>query len=359
MGVSKATVTICSRCVLSVAVSLFASASTLAVSGTKPTLASHPPTGKQQQPSGREVIAYLFPQDRVLDPGEVDARKITRINYAFANLKNGELIEGFPSDAQNFALLNGLKHDNPSLKIVISVGGWTWSDGFSDAALTRESRRRFIDSSVRFIYRYKLDGIDIDWEYPGIAGHTDHFRPQDKQNYTLLLMELRRRLDEEGKRLGRHFISSIATGASTNFLAHTEMGKVARYVDSVNLMTYDYSIPGVDARTGHDAPLMGNASDPKRESVDRTVREYREAGVPAAKLVLGVPFYGRGWGDVEAVNHGLFQQGTVARNLHFSYSTLNNFLASGYIRYWDKDSLVPYLYNETNESLSLTKIQSR
>ena len=116
------------------------------------------------------IIAYVFPQDRALLPDEVNARKLTRINYAFANIKDGEIVEGFSHDEENFATLGSLKSVNPSLKVLVSVGGWTWSGGFSDVALTHQSRTRFIASAVRFVERHHLDGLDIDWEYPGQVG---------------------------------------------------------------------------------------------------------------------------------------------------------------------------------------------
>src|SRR3982751_3915858 len=93
------------------------------------------------------IIAYVFPRDRALQPDEVNARKLTRINYAFANIKDGEIVEGFSHDEENFATLTALKSVNPSLMVLVSVGGWTWSGGFSDAALTRQSRARFIASA--------------------------------------------------------------------------------------------------------------------------------------------------------------------------------------------------------------------
>ena len=294
----------------------------------------------------KEIIAYVFPQDRVIDASEVDARKVTRINYAFANVKGGRVVSGFSHDAENLAMLTSLKRDNPALTVVVSVGGWTWSGDFSDVALTRESRGRFIESAVQFVERYHLDGVDVDWEYPGMVGNGNKFRAVDRQNYTLLLKELRERFDREQRRLGRHLVTSIATGASTHFLENTEMGKVQRYVDTVNVMTYDYNLPGIDKLTGHDAPLMGSAEDPKRVSADRTVKEYLEAGVPAAKIVLGVPFYGRSWGGVSSENHGLYQEGKPARGFHFTLADVPALLESGYVRYWDAEAAVPYLYNE-------------
>lgn len=289
------------------------------------------------------VIAYVFPRDRALLDDEINARKLTRINYAFANIKNGEIVEGFSHDAENFATLNGLKRVNPSLKVLVSVGGWTWSGGFSDVALTHQSRARFILSAVRFVERYKLDGLDIDWEYPGQVGNGNTFRPQDKQNFTLLLAELRHRFDLEQKRLRRHLYTSIATGASQKFLDNTEMDKVQRYVDTVNLMTYDFYVGG--PMTGHDAPLFHNPADPKNVSAERSVEIYLQAGVPARKIVLGVPFYGRSWGEVSSVNEGLFQPGKAARGVHFSYPDLPNLLATGFVRHWDATASVPFLYN--------------
>ncbi|HEY0162594.1 MAG TPA: glycoside hydrolase family 18 protein [Edaphobacter sp.] len=308
-------------------------------------LASSPeaPASSETRMDALQIIGYVFPQDRVLAASEIEARRLTRVNYAFANIKGGEIVEGFSHDAENFVILNTLKRTNPALKILVSVGGWTWSGGFSDAALTPRARARFIDSAVRFIERHHLDGLDIDWEYPGQVGNGNTFRPEDKQNYTLLLRDLRLRFDREQTRLGRRLYTSIATGASTKFLDHTEMAKVAHYVDTVNLMTYDYYVGG--PATGHDAPLFHNPGDPKNVSSDRSVTEYLAAGVPASKIVLGVPFYGRSWGEVADKNHGLFQPGKPARGFHFSYPELPNLLATGFTRYWDEDACAPYLYN--------------
>jgi chitinase len=293
------------------------------------------------------IIAYVFPRDRVLAADEVNARKLTRINYAFANIKDGEIIEGFSHDAENFAILDALKKDNPSLRILVSVGGWTWSGNFSDAALTPKSRARFIASAVRFVERYHLDGLDIDWEYPNQVGNGNKFRPEDKHNFTLLLAELRQRFDSEQKRIHRRLYTSIATGASQKFLDNTEMDKVQHYVDTINLMTYDFYVGG--PTTGHDAPLFHNPADPKNVSAERSVDLYLQAGVFEKKIVLGVPFYGRSWGEVPSVNNGLFQPGKAARGVHFSYPELPNLLATGFVRYWDQTASVPFLYNPSTQ----------
>jgi chitinase len=294
-----------------------------------------------------QIIAYIFPRNRALEPAEIAARKLTRINYAFANIQNGRIVTGTPLDEANFRTLVGLKQQNPSLQVLVSVGGWLWSGNFSDMALTKESRSRFIDSVVEFVDRYKLDGLDIDWEYPGMTGAGNRFRPEDQRNYTLLLKELRARFNREQSRLGRTLLLSVAAGASTEFIAHTELGQVARYVDSVNLMAYDYYEPGSEKITGNHAPLYTDPADPKRVSSDRSVEEFERAGVPAAKLVLGVPFYGHLWGDVGPADHGLFQPGAPVPNAYANYGNIvSSMLNSGFTRYWDAAASVPYLYSE-------------
>jgi chitinase len=303
------------------------------------------PTPKDQ------VIAYIFVKDRVIQPGEVAANKLTRINYAFANLQGGRVVEGFAHDRENFAALNELKKTNPSLAVLVSVGGWTWSGNFSDMALTKKSRAVFIESAVQFVERYSLDGLDIDWEYPGMIGDNNKFRPEDKKNYTTLLKELRKSFDREEKKLGKHLFTSVATGASAEFLSHTQMHKVQKYVDTVNLMAYDYYEPTDDKITGNHAPLFTNPADPKHISADTSVHQYEAAGVPADKIVLGVPFYGHVWGEVADQNHGLFQSGKPVPNAFSNFGDITgSMLNKGFEKFWDSAASVPYLYNPSSRT---------
>jgi chitinase len=313
----------------------------LAASQAK-TIAHH-----QRQPQLPQIIAYIFPRGRPLQASDVAAKKLTRINYAFANIQDGRIVTGSPVDEANFATLVGLKQQNPSLKILVSVGGWTWSGNFSDTVLTTQSRRRFIDSVVEFVDRYKLDGLDIDWEYPGMIGDNNRFRPEDKRNYTLVIQELRARFNVEQRKLGRPLLLSVAAGSSTDFIAHTELGRVQRYLDSVNLMAYDYYEPDSDKISGNHAPLYTDPADPRRASADQSVKDFEHAGVSPGKIVLGVPFYGHVWGNVPPTDHGLFQPGVQVPNAYANYGNIvTNMLNQGYTRYWDAAASVPFLYNE-------------
>lgn len=303
-----------------------------------------------KKPASPVIIAYVFPRNQVIQPGQIAAQKLTRINFAFANIQDGKIIEGAPTDAANYAALNALKQQNPSLTVLVSVGGWIWSGRFSDAVLTPQSRRIFIDSVIAFIEKYNLDGLDIDWEYPGMVGAGNVFRPEDKQNYTAILRELRQRFNVEEKKLHRRLYLSIATGSNQDFLDHTEMNQVQKYVDTVNLMTYDYYEPTDEKTTGHNAPLFTNPSDPQHVSVDSSVKQYEQAGVPADKIVLGVPFYGHAWGNVPPQHNGLFQPGKPAPGTYANYANITaTMLGHGYTRYWDADSAVPYLYNPATQ----------
>ena len=293
------------------------------------------------------IIGYVFVKSALVDPAQIAADRLTHINYAFANIRDGQVVEGFEHDAENLAALTGLRREHPELQVLISVGGWTWSGGFSDAALTPESRARFVTSAVDVVRRHDLDGVDVDWEYPGQPGIGNTYRPEDKGNFTALMTELRGALDREGAAAHRRYLLTFAAGASRTFITQTELDKLQAIVDYVNLMTYDFREAGGDA-AGHHANLFLNPADDRQQSTDRASREFLEAGVPAAKLVLGVPFYGRAWGDVGADAHGLYQPGSKpVERIDTSYGQIAATLVGrdGFVRYWDPDAQAPYLWN--------------
>lgn len=308
----------------------------------------------------KQIVAYVFPNNSAIAPGSVDPYSITRINYAFALIKDGRIVPGYANDAENLAILTALRKQNPALTVLVSVGGWLGSGAFSDMALTSESRTRFIDSVMDFLAQHDLDGLDIDWEYPGQRGAGNKFRAEDKQNYTLLLRELRRRFDAAQKKSGRHLYLTIAAGASNDFLEHTDMRHVAQIVDTVNLMAYDYYEPGDEPITGHHAALFTNPADPNKLSADASVQAFEAAGVPAEKLILGVPFYGHAWSNVPDRDHGLYQPGKPGPNSWVNFNAIeSNLLGRGYTRYWDPVSQVPWLYNpETHAFVSYEDEQS-
>ena len=194
---------------------------------------------------------------------QIEAQKLTHINYAFAvPAENGELAPLKPKDEANLAALPRYVLVNKNLKILISVGGWGGCKYFSDAALSDASRLKFANSAVALLKKHKLDGVDIDWEYPAQVGAGNIFRPEDKKNFTLFLKAIRDQLDVVGKQDNRtgsnHYLLTAATGGDTAFVNHTELGNAQKYLDYVNIMTYDL-YHGNDKQTGHHSPL--NQSD--------------------------------------------------------------------------------------------------
>ena len=305
-------------------------------------------SGVSPQPSAVRpvVIGYLFPQDRLLDPAQIAADKLTHINYAFANLRDGQVVEGFSRDAENFKVLAAVRRSHPHLKVLVSVGGWTWSKGFSDAVLTPDRRMRFVQSAVDFVRRHDLDGFDVDWDtrparrrqHPPARGQSQ-FHDRDGRT-------------AGGARQGRRGARSngpahVCGGRVSGVHRQHRMGKVHASVDYVNLMTYDFRVASVDRVAGHHANLYDHPGDDKRRSADRAVREFLAAGVPAAKLVLGVPFYGRGWRDVTPVADGLYQAGTAVERMNLSYGRLAADVVGrdGFGRRWDAVAQAPFLWN--------------
>jgi chitinase len=253
------------------------------------------------------VVAYVAGY-REFDFSTIDVSGITHINYAFANIRNGEVvfdttkIDGVVPNAGDIIELNSLKVSKIDLKVLVSVGGWTWSGGFSDAALTEESRAKFARSCAAFVKEYQLDGIDLDWEYPNQPGAGNIHRPEDVQNFTLMLKAVREELDlmaeKEGK--GNHYLLAIATGADEAYVANTQLGELHQYLDFLNIMTYDF-YNGWHNVNGHHSNYLSSAQpEMDKNSVVNAVEMHVNAGFPVDKINLGIPFYGRIWKGVDA-----------------------------------------------------------
>jgi chitinase len=265
-----------------------------------------------------------------------------------------DLIDDAQLNARDLENLQKLKNINPDLKILISVGGWTWSKNFSDAALTEESREKFARSAVDFLVRYKLDGVDLDWEYPGQIGDNNVFRKEDRENFTLMLKRTRELLDEQSENDGKtgddKYLLTIATGANQAYIDNTDLGEAHKYLDFINIMTYDYH-SGLDSLTGHHANLYpSDTPGSTNHSIVNSVKIHMDAGVPVEKLVLGVPFYGRRWSGVNPGNNGLYQPAksvgsTVSYNKIVTMATEEN----GFSNFWDESAQAPYLFNEQEQ----------
>jgi chitinase len=197
-----------------------------------------------------------------------------------------------------------LKQKNPGIKTLISVGGWTLSDPFSQMAADPFSRQNFIQQVISFCDQYQFDGIDLDWEYPGFAEHSG--RPEDKQNFTILLKDLY----AEAKNHKPPLLVTIAAPTSPSHYNNIEADQIHHYLDWINIMAYDFYGAwkgGEDSVTNHQTPLYSTQIGNPQFNADSAVNFYLSQGVPEGKLVLGLPLYGRSYAGVSPSVDGLFQ----------------------------------------------------
>jgi chitinase len=231
----------------------------------------------------------------------------------------------------NFNQLKKLKALHPNLKILISLGGWSLSTYFSDVAATPESRAKFVSACIDTFIKGNLptggwpedaggigaaagifDGIDVDWEYPGIdPGNGAHHSPADKANATLLFKEFRKQLDAIGAANGKHYILTAALpAADVHSSGSYDLAAVGKVLDYAFVMTYDFH-GASDAYTAFNSPFLLDKADPaatdKYWSTVGTIEWYLKKGFPLNKIVLGVPFYGKQYIGVGTAKNGLYQ----------------------------------------------------
>jgi chitinase len=333
------------------------------------------------------------------------AAKLTHLNYAFGNVNaDGKCFTGnvagqadawadyeHPVDAAgsvdgtadtadqplagSFNQLRELKAKHPGLKVLISLGGWSWSTNFSDAARTAASRKALVSSCIDLFIKGNLpvdgarggpgtaaglfDGVDIDWEWPGSEANTGTvFRPEDKKNYAALVHEFRTQLDAYAKSAagtarGKHHpapkhydLSAFVPAAPAKIDAGFDVPAIMRDFDFVNLQGYDFHVSG-ETTTAQQSALYARGDF----SVDQTVRDWEHRGAPARKLVVGMPFYGQGWTGVTGGGDGIGQPATAPGAGTWApgtedYKVLKQLAASGaYQVYRDRKAGTAWLFD--------------
>lgn len=322
--------------------------------------------------------------------------KVTVINHAFFTVGSDYTIQSLDTFADFQKTGTGFSHGAgwsdqngngcfgeykyykglyPNVKVLVSIGGWTRGENFHTMASTASNRQTFINSIISFLKQYPfIDGIDIDWEYPGINrvkdpnDQYDHGcpgGPEDKQNYTALLKEIRAAYNANGL---TNKMLTIAAPGGYDKVDNTEPDKYAQYLDMINVMTYDMH-GAWDATTNNQSALYADPNDPSPTSpidvknkynTDYIMKYFRDTyHVPASKLNVGSPYYSRGWKNVAANtgSNGLFAAASGApvgniddpqnpggQNTFAQMETLEK--TSGWVKYRDNNAGgVPYLYN--------------
>ncbi|MBO3339020.1 glycoside hydrolase family 18 protein [Clostridium perfringens] len=356
-------------------------------------------------------------------PKDIPADKLTHLNFAFMDFNSsGELIYcdkdaaighplgnlGVTYGDVNGEILNAfqvLKSENPNLKIGVSLGGWSKSGDFSTIAATPSIRAKFVENVMKFIKYTNMDFVDIDWEYPGDyrePDKTDNINDEgtpnasagDKENYILLLQDLKEALNKQGKELGKVYELSVALPAGVSKIEKgIDVDKLFNIVDFANIMTYDMA-GAWSTTSGHQTALYTNPNAPeeyKGLSVDESVKYYISQGAEREKIVVGAAYYTRGWEQVsdkgtDPNNPGLFGEAAVVNKdadlsptpgaLNeapmkngeggraggvWGYNALDKLKSkyTGLKEYWDDSAKAPYLYNsETGAFFTYDNIRS-
>lgn len=261
--------------------------------------------------SGKVIVAYVTSWSSMIPVAD----RVTHINYAFGHVN--DTFDGVRIDNEDrLRTLVKLKETNPDLKVVLSIGGWG-SGRFSEMAASENNRKSFAVSCSRIISSFNLDGIDIDWEYPTSSSAGISSSPQDTENYTLLMHDLR-------KAIGKKKELTLASACNAGYI---DFPAIMEYVDFVNIMAYD-----MGNAPKHNSALFRSDADGKVSPIagwvtsDEAVQAHLNAGIPADKLVLGMPFYGRG-----NSSYGDF----------VDYRNING-PKEGHYEIWDDVAKVPY-----------------
>ena len=224
--------------------------------------------GENQTP-GRVIVAYVSSWTESLP----DPALMTHINYAFGHVTDS--FDGVRID--NAGRLRQIVAAKEDVKVCLSVGGWG-SGRFSEMASTEARRKAFAASCAAAVNEYGLDGIDIDWEYPTASDAGISSSPDDTEHFTLLMQELR-------AALGPDRLLTLASVCSARYI---DFPAVLPYVDWINVMSYDMGRPPHHNAALYKSPQSGYFS------ADEAVKAHLAAGVPASRIVMGMPFYGHG-----------------------------------------------------------------
>lgn len=295
--------------------------------------------------------------------------QITRVHYAFAdiNTENGSVVSSdtyadlekhYSTDSWSETGNNAygcvkqlylLKQQDRSLKVILSIGGWTYSPKFSTVAADTTLRGNFVSSAVQLVTDWGFDGVDIDWEFNAYTPASG-----DAQNFVLLLQELRTAFDEwaASHAPGYHFLVTVASPAGPATYEQLELGDMAEYVDSWNLMSYDYAGSWSD-NSGHQANIYFDSSnmDATPYSTDQAVKAYLASGIAPSSIILGLPLYGRSFEDTTGIGDAYNGVGPGDGTFGVGQWRYKDLPRPGAVEHFDNVADATYSYDTSTEEL--------
>ena len=288
--------------------------------------------------NAQQITAYYQGNAKQIDQYPVE--KLNRIIFSFCHLEGNRLKVDNHADTLTILKLVSLKKKNPSLKVLISLGGWGGCKTCSAVFSEDSSRREFAESVLRITNYFHTDGIDIDWEFPSLSAYPGHsFLENDKLHLNLLVKSLRETLGATKE------ISVLCAGFSPYLEGSIDLPGLISYVDHINLMTYDL-IGSKVKRSGHQSSLYSTGW--QESSADHALRHLDSLKIPHDKIAIGAAFYARLYQVLGNPPTGLNQPAEFKRFVAMKKIRTNYSDAMGYQTFWDPEAKASYKYNPRN-----------
>ncbi|XP_054160532.1 probable chitinase 10 [Oppia nitens] len=287
-------------------------------------------------------------------PENIDPNICTHIIFSFGWMKANKLTSFDATDETNngkkgtYERVVDLKKQNPNLKVLLAVGGWSFgTERFKVMSSNRYNRQVFIFSAMDYLRQRNFDGLDLDWEFPKGS--------DDKKNFVDLLKELREAFEAEAKekRLPRLILTAAVSAGSDTVRGGYDVPAVAAYIDFLNIMSYDFHGKW-EPKTGHNAPLFALSDETdwrKQLCVEFGVKLWERMGAPKDKIVVGLATYGRSFTLTNPANNGMNapssgggKAGEYSKESGFlAFYEICDLLKNGATYIWDEQQKVPYL----------------
>ncbi|XP_077294000.1 chitinase-3-like protein 1 [Arctopsyche grandis] len=293
------------------------------------------------------------PGDGKYDIENIDPNLCTHVIYSFVGLDTSgeikvldpwiDLPDNWGKDG--FGRFNSMKKINPDLKTLIAIGGWNeGSVKYSETFAIPAKRAVFVKSSVDFLKKYNFDGLDLDWEYPNQRGG----KPEDVDNFSKLLQELRVEFDKYG-----YLLTAAVAAAETSFTQSYDVPKLGQYLHFINIMTYDFH-GAWEKETGLNSPLYMSKIEEGTSfagfNTDASIQAWMKYGAPASKVILGVGLYGRSFTIIDqncitprCPTSGPGAAGQFTREAGMLGYNEICLAEAGAKKMWDDEAQVPYM----------------
>ncbi|MDG3002890.1 glycoside hydrolase family 18 protein [Paludisphaera mucosa] len=284
-----------------------------------------PPAAADEPPKEKVFVGYLAGSPRKPNYG-----LYTHLCHAFLTADgDGKLRPGRAVPSRELTT----DAHAAGVKVLVSLGGWGWDEKFREIVSKPESEARYVDAVVKLVDEFDYDGIDLDWEYPDAKDEIPGFER--------LVRTFRKRLDAIGRAKGRRMLVTMAVSSNYETIDWLDTAFLVETMDWINVMTYDYA-GAWSSRAGHNAPLFGSSKEgPRARSTEGTMLYLLEKRkVPADRLAVGLPLYGRGFAVPEPYAAA---KGAPGKPFELSFKEIGNRLKDGWGRSLDDETKVPWL----------------